>query len=81
MVTNQQSNTAPRKGLYSAKDFCERADISRSHLSNLRTRRAVPAPVVSLPRFVRWAAQDVENWIADPAAWLARDESTAEVRG
>lgn len=53
------------------RDITSVARMSRSHLYNLVARGEFPQPVTRLPRYTRWTAEDVNAWLADPAAWIA----------
>ena len=53
-------------------DILSRGKFSKSHVYNLMARGQFPLPILKLgPRFTRWSAQEVDEWFADPAAWIA----------
>lgn len=57
--------------LYALPDILARGKFSKSHVYNLMARGQFPQPVLRMgPRFTRWG-MDVDNWFADPAAWIA----------
>lgn len=58
--------------LYTAGDILTLARVSKSHLYALVARGQFPEPAVRCgPRFTRWAARDVDEWLADPAGWMS----------
>lgn len=64
--------TSP-KGLYAQPDILSRGKFSKSHLYNLMARGQFPQPALRCgPRFTRWAASDVDAWLADPKGWIER---------
>lgn len=66
------------RALYSQRDISDLAGFSRSHLYNLLKRRQFPQPIIrNGPRFTRWSAAEVGEWLADPAAWIATHASAA----
>jgi predicted DNA-binding transcriptional regulator AlpA len=72
MNATMNRNPAQSKALYALPDILERGKFSKSHLYNLLQRKQFPAPVLVLgPRFTRYSAEQVDQWFADPAAWIA----------
>lgn len=63
--------------LYTQADVSTRCRLSRSHLYNLMDRGQFPRPAVRLgPKFTRWAAIDVDDWVRDPQGWIERHAQT-----
>jgi predicted DNA-binding transcriptional regulator AlpA len=68
----------PARVLYAQPDILSRGKFSKSHLYNLMARGHFPQPVLRMgPRFTRWGS-DVDQWFADPAAWIATNANTVE---
>lgn len=65
--------------LYTQADVSERCRLSRSHIYNLMQRGKFPQPAVRMgTRFTRWAACDVDGWIADPQGWIEAHSQASE---
>ena len=71
--------------LYRERDITARGKFSKSHLYQMVARGEFPRQVITTKRFARWGA-DVDDWFADPAAWIKANsqgiqEKTSEVAG
>lgn len=61
------------KALYAQPDILSRGKFSKSHLYNLMARGQFPQPSLRCgPRFTRWSANEVDDWLADPQGWIER---------
>lgn len=64
------------QGLLSAKNVIPLVGSSRAHFYDLVREGKFPSPAFrDGPRFTRWRALDVQEWLADPQAWI--DANTA----
>jgi len=57
--------------LYAIPDILLRGNFSKSHLYNLMARGQFPLPSLRCgPRFTRWSASEVDDWLADPQSYV-----------
>jgi predicted DNA-binding transcriptional regulator AlpA len=57
--------------LYALPDILLRGKFSKSHLYNLMARGQFPLPSLRCgPRFTRWSAAEVDDWLADPQGYV-----------
>lgn len=71
MDTTPTTLSAPHRALYAQSEITALGKFSKSHLYNLIARGQFPQPALRCgPRFTRWAAVDVDAWMADPAGWI-----------
>lgn len=65
------TNTQQQPALYSQRDILACGKFSKSHLYNLMARGQFPQPALRCgPRFTRWKASDVQEWLTDPQGWI-----------
>ena len=63
-------------GLLAAKSVIPLTGSSRAHFYDLVREGKFPPPAFrDGPRFTRWRALDVQEWLNDPQAWI--DANTA----
>lgn len=67
VYTGQSSTDA----LLSIKDVMSRVRCSRPTVYRMMARAQFPKPALRCgPRFTRWAARDVNAWLANPQGWI-----------
>jgi|GEM_PF-1900419 len=60
------------RGLMAAKEVADVTNISRAKLHSMLKLNQFPQPAIRIgSRFTRWKACDVQEWLADPAGWIA----------
>lgn len=68
-----------RPALYAQPDILSRGNFSKTHHYNLMARDQFPKPCLVMgKRFTRWSAVDVDDWFADPVAWIAAHSKVAK---
>jgi prophage regulatory protein len=66
-------------GLMASKEIVAAAKISRAHLYAMLARGQFPQPALRCgPRFTRWKASDVQEWLADPQGWITANFKSSE---
>ena len=66
------------QGLLAAKSVIPLTGSSRAHFYDLVREGKFPPPAFrDGPRFTRWRALDVQEWLNDPKAWI--DAHTAVI--
>jgi predicted DNA-binding transcriptional regulator AlpA len=66
------------KALYAQPDILTRGKFSKSHLYNLMARGQFPQPALRCgPRFTRWSAADVDEWLSNPQGWITAHAESA----
>jgi predicted DNA-binding transcriptional regulator AlpA len=65
-------------GLMASKEIVATAKISRAHLYSMLARGQFPQPALRCgPRFTRWIASDVQEWLSDPRGWITSHAESA----
>lgn len=76
-----KAETSPARdvsGLTSQREIIARGGFSKSHLYNMLARGQFPEPALRCgPRFTRWSTASVDQWFADPAAWMGAHKPVA----
>lgn len=63
---------APTHALCTLPEIMGRAKISKSAVYSWIAQGKFPKPFLVLgPRYTRWSVQEIDQWMADPAAWIA----------
>ena len=71
MDTATKSPGQTWQGLLAAKKIIELTGSSRAHFYDLvREGKFPPAAFRDGPRFTRWRASDVQEWLNDPQAYI-----------
>lgn len=67
--------------LMSAKLIIPLLGVSRAHFYVMLGEGKFPAPCLKDgPRFIRWRASVVNNWLADPQAWIDANPAKGEIK-
>lgn len=79
-TTEDAVPTAPE--LLPARPVYTAINASRAKFYDMVRTGLFPQPAVRLgTRFTRWHRRDVEEWLADPQGWIARNASRRERQG
>jgi predicted DNA-binding transcriptional regulator AlpA len=79
MSENKQPPAVNWQGLMTAKEIVEAVRISRAHWHSLVKEGKAPPPAIRIPpRYTRWNAGEVKEWLASPTAWLAARSTSAQ---
>lgn len=67
------------QGLMSAKTIVPLTDGSRSNFHAMVRENKFPKPAIQLPRYTRWKASDVQEWLSNPSAYVAAHANQSSV--
>jgi len=70
-MDTKQPSDVDDVSLYRMEDLMRKGSFSKGYLYKLMARNQFPKPALVLgPKFTRWAAEECNQWFANPTLWI-----------